>query len=547
VRGAELLAPAGAALGSVAAALAEGVGALAQAEGDGRPLRLRFYDSFDGRLHAAGLLLVHRDDDRPDGRLLLLERDSGRTRASLPHPPLVAPTLALELPGGTLREELARVLDVRALLQLAELCARTVPLTLRDELGRAVARGELLEPVANGAAVAPRVRLALAPLRGLEGELSRLRGRLLELGFAPAPRLLVDELVLARGGSPGGVSSKVSVELVSGQRADAAAVAVLRRLAEVMDRNREGACAGVDPEFLHDFRVALRRTRSVLRQLREVFPPAERERFRAELRWLQRATGPARDLDVYVLEWPATSELVAEPWRALLEPVAAALRDRRELARRDCAAALTGERALRLRADWAELLDRLVSLPDDQRPAAARPIGELAGERIRRVYRRMVKRGRAIGPDSPPSEYHELRKQGKELRYLLELFGRPLFSERSVLPLIDALKRLQNVLGRHQDREVQIAMLRSLADELAGRERSGIAQGGERRGAVEGGERRGAVEGGELPGGAQTLLATGVLIARLHDDELAARAEFERAFVRFASKRVRRLVRETFR
>ncbi len=59
----------------------------------------------------------------------------------------------------------------------------------------------------------------------------------------------------------------------------------------------------------------------------------------------------------------------------------------------------------------------------DDRPAATMPIGELAGERIRKVYRRMVQMGRAIDDSSPPEAYHELRKKGKELRYLLELFG----------------------------------------------------------------------------------------------------------------------------
>ena len=68
----------------------------------------------------------------------------------------------------------------------------------------------------------------------------------------------------------------------------------------------------------------------------------------------------------------------------------------------------------------------------DGRPSRRRaPIGELAGERIRKVYRRMVKMGRAIDGASPAEDYHELRKKGKELRYLLELFGAPLYPTRS--------------------------------------------------------------------------------------------------------------------
>ena len=75
--------------------------------------------------------------------------------------------------------------------------------------------------------------------------------------------------------------------------------------------------------------------------------------------------------------------------------------------------------------------------------------------------------GRAIEPSSPAEEYHELRKKGKELRYLLELFGVKLFDEEAVAPLVKSLKALQELLGRHQDREVQIAMLRSSVEEVA--------------------------------------------------------------------------------
>ena len=105
-------------------------------------------------------------------------------------------------------------------------------------------------------------------------------------------------------------------------------------------------------------------------------------------------------------------------------------------------------------------------MPEDERPDAARPIGEVAGERIRKVYRRMVRMGDAIGAVSPAEDYHELRKKGKELRYLLELFGAPLYPGGGGQADDQALKALQDVLGRHQDREVQIELLRSLGPEV---------------------------------------------------------------------------------
>jgi CHAD domain-containing protein len=162
-------------------------------------------------------------------------------------------------------------------------------------------------------------------------------------------------------------------------------------------------------------------------------------------------------------------------------------------------------------------LDRLPEADESERPDAARPIGEVAGERIRKVYRRMVRMGEAIDESSPAVEYHELRKKGKELRYLLELFGVSLFDGEVVKPMIRTLKGLQDVLGRHQDREVQVALLRSLAPEVAKAER-----------------------------GEDALMSLGALIARLAEDEQAARGEFAGQFAEFAAKEQRRQVKETF-
>jgi CHAD domain-containing protein len=362
-----------------------------------------------------------------------------------------------------------------------------------------------------------RPRLALAPVRGYERGAERAAAAIRALGFSPAERPLVDDAVIASGGTPGGVSSKIEVKLAFSQRADAAAAAVLRRLAEVMGANLEGAIADLDPEFLHDFRVAVRRSRSVQRELRGVFPADALERFRAEFRWLQATTGDSRDLDVYVLEFDAMRAMVPESMRTDLDPVVAVLQGRRIRARRAMARALRSERASAVRLDWDAHLQELVALPDDGRPDALRAIGEVAGERIRKVYRRMVKMGSAIDAGTQAEAYHDLRKKGKELRYLLELFGAALYPSEVVKPMIKALKALQDVLGRHQDREVQVATLRALANEVSSR-----------------------------PHGPAALMAMGVLIERLEQDEQAARGEFAERFAGFAGKAQRRLVKETF-
>jgi CHAD domain-containing protein len=129
----------------------------------------------------------------------------------------------------------------------------------------------------------------------------------------------------------------------------------------------------------------------------------------------------------------------------------------------------------------------------------------------------MVKTGGAIGDGSPAEALHELRKKGKELRYLLEFFA-SLYPGEVVKPMVATLKGLQDVLGRFQDREVQADRLRALGDEIAA-----------------------------LEGGAAALMAMGLLVQRLGDEQARARAEFAESFARFAAKEQRTVVANTFR
>ncbi len=313
------------------------------------------------------------------------------------------------------------------------------------------------------------------------------------------------------------VKAKVDVPLARDQRADAGAVAVLRRLLEVIGDNFEGSISGEDPEHLHQLRIAVRRSRTVQRQVAAVFPPDELPGFRAEFRWLQQVTGPARDLDVYLEDLDSLRDMLPEAMRADLDPLVPVLVHSRMAARAEMARALRSVRTAQLIEDWERLLETLVERSSHDRPAAARPIGEVAGERIRKVYKHIVKMGRAIERDSPAADYHELRKKGKELRYLLELFGARLFDEEAVGPFVKSLKALQDLLGRHQDREVQIAMLRESVEEVA-----------------------------MLPDGGPACMAMGALVERLRVDEQAARDEFAERFAELASKEQRALVRETF-
>ncbi len=470
-----------------------------------------FYDTFDGLLHADGLVATHQDGHFYVG-------DS----YEIPWPTAPRRLLANELSASPMRDALEPVIGVRALLPRARLRIRVHAFDVLNRDDKTIARIALEEPMlvsSERRLVALRPRVRLTPVRGYDRQCARVRKTVeRELGFEQAQQPLADEAVIADGRLLEGISSKPTVKLRGRQPAVLAVTGVLERLWEVIDANLAGTLADLDSEFLHDFRVAIRRSRAVQRELKPALPVEQLERFRAEFKWLQQVTGDARDMDVYVGDFELMRSLVPEDFRGDLQPLLGVLGAHRLTARREMVRALRSDRARELWEQWPEFLYALRAERIASGPAGAEAIRPLAGDRIAKLYRRMVRMGGAIDDHSAAEALHALRKKGKELRYMLELFGAELFPSRVIKPMVKTLKGLQDVLGRHQDREVQAATVRGLREEVA-----------------------------SLPGGPEALMAMGLLVEGIIEDQAVARAEFNDRFAKFASKRQRKLVKDTFR
>ena len=473
-----------------------------------------FWDTFDGRVHGAGLVLA-----ASGGRLTLSDAATSAERAGDTLKRGAVRLLASALPAGPLREQLGPVIEMRAVTPIVKVRSRLLPVNVLDDIGKIVVRLRVEEAavVAGEQRIALRARLQLIPVLGYDREFAEIRTLLSTvLGLAEAARPVQDDAVEAVGGVIGGVTSKLRLELSPDDRADAAAVAILRRLHEVIELNMPGTLADIDSEFLHDLRVAVRRTRALQRELRGVFAPEPLRVFRDGFKELQRVTGPTRDLDVQLLEFDELAAGLPDGVAGDVGPLLRLLEDHLAAERKAMVRELRSDHTRLLLANWSDFLDRLVGSDVGGGPEAARPVADVAGARISRVYRRMVKMGTAIDDGTHPEALHELRKQGKELRYLLEFFS-SLYPSAVVKPMVSSLKGLQDVLGRFQDREVQAELLHALGDEIS-----------------------------RLQGGAAALMAMGVLVQRLHEDQRRARAEFAESFAGFAAKSQRKLVDQTF-
>ena len=264
-----------------------------------------------------------------------------------------------------------------------------------------------------------------------------------------------DDLRVAAGLGP----AQPPAPLRRRERADAAIARVFLGFLDDIEASRSGAIGDVDVEFLHDLRVDVRRTRSLLKRLGDVLPAGTVQAFAGEFKWLGEITTPTRDLDVYLLGVGDLKQLVSEP--ADLDPFVDHLHAQRAAERRSMVRGLRSERLDRLLTDWRAALDAVVAA------GGLHPIsvGQLAAERLEEVYRGVAKRARKLSAESPADDVHDLRKAAKDLRYLLEVF-QPVCEPQAHKQVVGDLKRLQDVLGEFQDGEVQAAGVRTYAQQM---------------------------------------------------------------------------------
>ena len=232
-----------------------------------------------------------------------------------------------------------------------------------------------------------------------------------------------------------------------------------------------------DPEALHDFRVSIRRLRSLLRAYKPQLDSAVRSKDRRKLRALQRATGGGREAEV-ALEWLTKQQGTLAPEHlAGLNWLSATLMARR----RECANSLDGEVRGAFRRFADKLEERLAIMKSEQNllderahVSFARTLANLMENHATDLLVQLSQ----IARMDDAEQLHEARIKGKRLRYLLE----PVRSYvNEAQPVVKQTKRLQDALGDLNDvhvlmDEIDRAFEESLRQK-AGRIRASLGQG----------------------------------------------------------------------
>jgi CHAD domain-containing protein len=479
-------------------------------------LRRTWLDTFDWRLYRAGLTL-EQVTGRGTAELRLTGRDgiavateqlrpghgSGAQPRSAPPGIPQWPARLDALPAGPLTEHLASVVGVRALLPVAKVTSAVREHRAMNGDDKTIARITADRmTVSYPAAAALPVRLAVTAVRGYQAQATRL-GTLLAVppDGSPAGQSALEAVLASAGQGAGDYSGRIDVQLTAGMPAVTAMATVFAALLDTLEANVPGTAADIDTEFLHDLRVAVRRTRSALKLAGQVLPDGVRQRFRPEFKWLGDLTTPTRDLDVYLLRLPAMTDGLVGADAADLAPFGEYVQRQRARAQRELARGLRSARFTRLCRDWRDALDAAAGSARRKPPVAA-----LAARSIAGAHQRVLSSGAAITPTSPPQSLHDLRKLCKDLRYLLEIFA-SLHDPGVQWRAVRELKGLQDCLGEFQDTDVQRTEIRAFAVQMLA----------------------------ERWAPAVTLLAMGEVAAGLARRERRARAEFAGLFQEFAS------------
>ncbi len=400
-----------------------------------------------------------------------------------------------EVPASPLREQLQRCIGLWSLMTRASVGLARKPLVLRNRDDKIVVRGEWCELAQM------QTRFRVTALRGYAAEFARACEALERIGGTLVEPLDLRQWLGTSGLVPQGLELKGPYGIEAGEPAGAAVRRMARSMFELARRFEGGVIDDTDSEFVHQYRVSLRKLRSLLTLMKNTLPPDLPARAKGELARMAGAMGTLRDLDVFLLDQERYRQMLPGPFQPGFDALIAQVR-------RDRQRALSATRRQLRSTAYARRCDQLLQLLDAQpeyaAEAADKAVGRVASARILKRYKRIRAASLRVDASTPDAQIHAIRIECKKLRYMLEFFAE-LYPRSRLKTLSRALKRLQDVLGRFNDVSVQQGFLAAYA---------GRSQDDAQRAAIHG------------------------LIAVLHQDQLGLRDQAETELQQFAQDHV---------
>lgn len=475
-----------------------------------------YYDSFDWRLFNSGMLLVQADN-----RMSLLQACNDNLLGEEQLPDATPATLqSPNFNDTTLRNNLEPVLAPRAVQPVLSLQKSIKCYCIEDEEQRIVAKVHFesftLAPDNTKSFLSTALFI---PENGYKLEfkliLERLKKKLI---IVEANEALIYELALKVAKQrPGNYSARPVVKLKLNATASEAMSKVSTAFLDIARKNEAGIIDDIDTEFLHDYRVSIRKLRSILKQLKGVYNEEITTQALEDFATMARTTNSLRDLDVFLLKTNTYMKILPPELNDALEPFTQHLRDKREREYKRVIRHLKTKKYQALIGKWQTFFDSEIDPESLGENGNGSILKQVKGTIFKR-FKQVITFGRLINDETQDKDLHRLRIQCKKLRYQLELF-QYLFPQKEIQYLIRHLKVLQTNLGNYNDLSVQLRTLTDYLMTIKPRQTDAITN----------------------------AAAIGALIGQLSRMKHYQRQSFHQSFEQFDHPKVRRLFKQLFK
>jgi len=295
-------------------------------------------------------------------------------------------------------------------------------------------------------------------------------------------------------------TSKFDISLKKDANIPSSIELIFKYLTLFLTKNTNGIVDDVDIEFLHDFRVALRRIRILLNEIKDKIPESIYENVKNSFYLIQQKTNKLRDYDVFLLHKDYLKNNLPEVLRNGLDYVireVKILRAKEFIIVRDF---ILSQDFKNILTNWSNFI-----LNIDQ-GVSEKKILDFALNSIYLRYQNIIKKGKKINSETPDTELHQLRIECKKLRYLLE-FLISILPENESKKLILQIRTFQVFLGKFNDFSVQQEFVYRIITEVELAENEKI----------------------------EFMTAVGGLINYLHFQKIEIRKNFDIEFAKFLS------------
>jgi len=406
-------------------------------------------DCFNQSIRKAGCVLLRLHNT------LTLLLPSGQIITQICPEPLSYITLLSE---GPIKKALSYVSPLRSLMVVSKGVCKQLTVSLLDNEQKTQSRAHLR--TFTSSAIPTTLTLAsLVYLRGYPNAHESLSKKLDDMGFniMENPNVIYEKLIADYSV----YEPKPKITIGNNATAYDTANTITRTYLKVAQANEFGVIADIDSEFLHDYRVSLRKIRSVISLFKGVYSAEQRSTLKTLFSDLMAPTGRLRDLDVYLLEREMYFTLLPTSLHQGLEYMFKLF----EAERNDQHKALTKHFKSASLNKQMRTVEKLFfgDNPPKAGASATMNASEYATGVIWKCYRKVCAIARGIDENTPDDEVHELRIQCKKLRYLIEFFS-TLFDKKDIGTVIKSLKVLQNTLGLFNDYSVQQDALKEFID-----------------------------------------------------------------------------------